>query len=89
MRGTDAFQESDVVGMTLGCTKWNAQVTDPAEIPNALRTAFKVARDGRPGPVLVDITKDAQFELCQMNSMSQPSMGITTPVGRTHRVIPT
>ena len=61
MRGTDAFQESDVVGMTLGCTKWNVQVTDPAEIPNALRTAFKVARDGRPGPVLVDITKDAQF----------------------------
>ena len=47
--------------MTLGCTKWNVQVTDPAEIPNALRTAFKVARDGRPGPVLVDITKDAQF----------------------------
>jgi acetolactate synthase I/II/III large subunit len=61
MRGTDAFQESDVVGMTLGCTKWNVQVTDPAEIPNALRTAFKVAVDGRPGPVLVDITKDAQF----------------------------
>lgn len=61
MRGTDAFQEADVIGMTLACTKWNVQVTDAADIPAALRTAFRVARSGRPGPVLVDITKDAQF----------------------------
>jgi acetolactate synthase-1/2/3 large subunit len=61
LRGTDAFQESDVVGMTLGCTKWNIQIADAAEIPQAVRTAFKVATDGRPGPVLIDITKDAQF----------------------------
>lgn len=75
MRGTDAFQESDVVGMTLGCTKWNVQITDPAQIPSALRTAFKVARDGRPGPVLVDITKDAQFGtlLDEFDAQPEPS----------------
>lgn len=58
--GGDAFQEADVVGMTLSCTKWNCQVADPADIPLAIRTAFKAATEGRPGPVLVDITKDAQ-----------------------------
>jgi len=58
--GGDAFQEADVVGMTLSCTKWNCQVADPADIPLAIRTAFRAATEGRPGPVLVDITKDAQ-----------------------------
>lgn len=59
--GGDAFQEADVVGMTLGCTKWNCQVADADDIPLAIQTAFKVAQEGRPGPVLVDITKDAQI----------------------------
>ena len=59
--GGDAFQEADVVGMTLGCTKWNCQVADADDIPLAIQTAFKVAQEGRPGPVLVDITKDAQM----------------------------
>jgi acetolactate synthase-1/2/3 large subunit len=59
--GTDAFQETDVVGISMPVTKWNHQVTCAEEIPEALAKAFFIARSGRPGPVLVDITKDAQF----------------------------
>lgn len=59
--GTDAFQETDVVGITTPVTKWNFQVTKPEEIPIAIAKAFYVARSGRPGPVVVDITKNAQF----------------------------
>jgi acetolactate synthase-1/2/3 large subunit len=59
--GTDAFQETDVVGISMPVTKWNCQVTCAAEIPFAIAKAFYIARTGRPGPVLVDITKDAQF----------------------------
>ena len=59
--GTDAFQETDVVGISMPVTKWNAQVTKAEEIPITLARAFHIAASGRPGPVLVDITKDAQF----------------------------
>jgi acetolactate synthase-1/2/3 large subunit len=59
--GTDAFQETDVVGVSMPVTKWNIQVTKPEEIPQALAKAFYIARSGRPGPVVVDITKNAQF----------------------------
>ena len=59
--GTDAFQETDVVGISMPVTKWNCQVTCAEEIPFAIAKAFYIARTGRPGPVLVDITKDAQF----------------------------
>jgi acetolactate synthase-1/2/3 large subunit len=59
--GTDAFQETDVVGISMPVTKWNYQVTKAEEIPFALARAFYIARTGRPGPVLIDITKDAQF----------------------------
>lgn len=59
--GTDAFQETDVVGISMPITKWNYQVTDAEEIPEAIARAFYIARTGRPGPVLIDITKDAQF----------------------------
>lgn len=59
--GTDAFQESDVVGMSIPVTKWNYQVTTAEEIPEAIAQAFYIAQTGRPGPVLIDITKDAQF----------------------------
>ncbi len=59
--GTDAFQESDIVGMSIPVTKWNYQVTSPDEIPGAIAQAFYVAQTGRPGPVLIDLTKDAQF----------------------------
>jgi len=59
--GTDAFQESDVVGMSIPVTKWNYQITKPEEIPQAIAQAFYIATSGRPGPVLIDVTKDAQF----------------------------
>lgn len=59
--GTDAFQETDVVGVTQPITKWNFQVKKAEDIPYAIARAFYIARSGRPGPVLLDITKDAQF----------------------------
>lgn len=59
--GTDAFQETDVIGISMPVTKWNIQVTKAEDIANAMARAFYIARSGRPGPVLVDITKDAQF----------------------------
>ncbi|MBW8332626.1 MAG: biosynthetic-type acetolactate synthase large subunit [Prolixibacteraceae bacterium] len=59
--GTDAFQESDVISITLPVTKWNYQVTSAEEIPEAIAKAFHIATTGRPGPVLLDISKDAQF----------------------------
>jgi acetolactate synthase-1/2/3 large subunit len=59
--GTDAFQETDVIGISMPITKWNYQVTKAEEIPYAIARAFYIANSGRPGPVLVDITKDAQF----------------------------
>src|ERR1700758_5267933 len=58
--GTDAFQETDVTGVTLPITKHNYLVTKPGDIARAIREAFYIAKSGRPGPVLVDITKDAQ-----------------------------
>jgi len=60
--GTDAFQESDVVGISMPVTKWNYQITDAEEIPEAIAKAFYIAQSGRPGPVLLDIAKDAQFQ---------------------------
>jgi acetolactate synthase-1/2/3 large subunit len=60
--GSDAFQETDIVGISTPVTKWNHQVTKASEIPEVLAKAFYIAKSGRPGPVLVDITKDAQFE---------------------------
>jgi len=60
--GTDAFQETDVINITTPVTKWNYQVTDANEIPEALAKAFYIANSGRPGPVLIDITKNAQLQ---------------------------
>ena len=60
--GSDAFQETDVIGISMPVTKWNYQVTKAEEIPLAIAKAFYIARSGRPGPVLIDITKDAQFQ---------------------------
>ena len=59
--GSDAFQESDVIGISMPVTKWNFQITSSDEIPSTLAKAFYIAASGRPGPVLIDITKDAQF----------------------------
>ena len=61
--GSDAFQETDIVGISTPVTKWNHQVTKAEDIPEVLAKAFYIAKSGRPGPVLIDITKDAQFEL--------------------------
>lgn len=61
--GTDAFQETDVINITTPVTKWNYQVTDANEIPAVLAKAFYIAGSGRPGPVLIDITKNAQLQL--------------------------
>ena len=60
--GTDAFQETDVINITTPVTKWNYQVTDAEELPAVLAKAFYIAGSGRPGPVLVDITKNAQLQ---------------------------
>ncbi len=61
--GTDAFQETDVINITTPVTKWNYQVTDATEIPAVLAKAFYIAASGRPGPVLIDITKNAQLQV--------------------------
>lgn len=58
--GSDAFQEIDVIGCTTSITKWNYQITKAEEIPDVFAKAFYIANSGRPGPVLIDITKDAQ-----------------------------
>ncbi|WP_097045541.1 biosynthetic-type acetolactate synthase large subunit [Flagellimonas pacifica] len=60
--GSDAFQETDIVGISTPVTKWNYQITKASEIPEIMAKAFYIARSGRPGPVLVDITKNAQFD---------------------------
>ncbi len=59
--GSDAFQETDIISISMPVTKWNVQVTKAEDLSAALAKAFYIARSGRPGPVLVDITKDAQF----------------------------
>ena len=61
--GTDAFQETDIINITTPITKWNYQITDAKEIPEILAKAFYIAKTGRPGPVLIDITKNAQLQL--------------------------
>lgn len=75
MLGTDAFQEADVVGMSLAATKWSYQVTDPNEVAWAIREALAIAMSGRPGPVLIDITKDAQI-----NPITTPRVGTLRPI---------
>lgn len=65
--GTDAFQETDVIGISMPVTKWNCQVTKAEDIAETLAKAFYIAQSGRPGPVVVDITKDAQFQPVNFN----------------------
>ena len=60
--GTDAFQETDILGVSMPVTKWNCQVKRPEDIPDTIAKAFYIAKSGRPGPVLVDISKDAQID---------------------------
>ncbi|MCL6523131.1 MAG: biosynthetic-type acetolactate synthase large subunit [Thermoflavifilum sp.] len=74
--GTDAFQETDVMNITIPVTKWSVQVTRPDDIPSAIAKAFYIARTGRPGPVLIDITKDAQLQKAPFSYV--PCQGIKT-----------
>jgi acetolactate synthase-1/2/3 large subunit len=70
--GTDAFQETDIIGITVPITKWNYQVTSAEELLTVIPKAFAVARSGRPGPVLIDITKNAQFEKVTVDLSTAP-----------------
>ncbi len=72
--GSDAFQEVDVIGCTTSITKWNYQITKAEEIPKIFKKAFAVANSGRPGPVIIDITKDAQFASLDFEYPSQLSI---------------
>lgn len=78
--GTDAFQETDVVGITQPVTKWNYQVKRAQDIPDAIAKAFYIARTGRPGPVLVDITKDAQASMMEFEYKKVEKIRSYTPV---------
>ena len=84
--GTDAFQETDIISITMPITKWNYQVTDASEIPLAIAKAFAIAESGRPGPVLIDITKNAQIEKIQYATGTclelKPKIGTVPPIDR-------
>ena len=71
--GSDAFQETDVIGISTPITKWNFQITKAEEIPSVIAKAFYIATSGRPGPVLIDITKDAQFEMLDFKYKKTPN----------------
>jgi len=81
--GSDAFQETDVIGISMPVTKWNYQVTRAEEIPSALAKAFYIAKSGRPGPVVIDITKDAQFAEFEYNYHPYERIRSYTPVPQT------
>jgi acetolactate synthase-1/2/3 large subunit len=72
--GSDAFQETDIIGISTPVTKWNYQITKASEIPGIMAKAFYIARSGRPGPVLIDITKNAQFD--ELDFHYEPCSGV-------------
>jgi len=78
--GSDAFQEVDVIGCTTSITKWNYQITDAKEIPEVIAKAFYIANSGRPGPVLIDITKDAQFQEMEFKYKAKPEIRSYRPL---------
>lgn len=77
--GTDSFQEVDITGITLPITKWNMLVRSPDELVESLRTAFRVAREGRPGPVLVDVPRDVANGLCDYSPKSPETLRAKAP----------
>ena len=77
--GSDAFQEVDVIGCTMPVSKWNYQITSAAEIPEVFAKAFYVANTGRPGPVVIDITKNAQIEMCEFTYKPNPKVRSYNP----------
>ncbi|MDO5661756.1 MAG: acetolactate synthase large subunit [Brachybacterium sp.] len=82
--GTDAFQEADIVGMTMPVTKHNFLVTDPADIPMVIKQAFHIASTGRPGAVLVDVTKDAQQAMTEFSWPESLDLPGYRPAPRPH-----
>ena len=72
--GSDAFQEADIIGVTTPITKWNYQITKASEIPEVFAKAFHIASTGRPGPVLIDITKNAQFDMLEFSYKKAPAI---------------
>ncbi|MEM0995125.1 MAG: biosynthetic-type acetolactate synthase large subunit [Bacteroidota bacterium] len=78
--GSDAFQETDVIGCTMSVTKWNYQITKASEIPKIFAKAFHIANTGRPGPVLIDITKNAQMEELVFGYQSKPIIRSYNPL---------
>ena len=78
--GSDAFQECDIIGISTPVTKWNCQITKASDIPEVIAKAFYIAKSGRPGPVLIDITKDAQFELMEFKYKKCHSIRSYTPI---------
>ena len=78
--GSDAFQETDIIGISTPVTKWNYQITKACEIPEIMAKAFYIARTGRPGPVLIDITKDAQFETFDYSYQKCSGIRSYTPI---------
>ncbi|MBU6313304.1 MAG: acetolactate synthase large subunit, partial [Actinomycetales bacterium] len=82
--GTDAFQEADIRGITMPITKHNYLVTDPAEIPRAIAEAFHLASTGRPGPVLVDVSKDALQAMTTFEWPEEISLAGYHPVTKPH-----
>src|SRR5689334_30000 len=82
--GTDAFQEADIVGITLPITKHNFLVTNPADIPRVVAEAFHIASTGRPGPVLVDVSKDAMQAMTTFTWPIKIDLPGYRPVSRPH-----
>ena len=78
--GSDAFQECDIIGISSPVTKWNCQITKASDIPEVIAKAFYIAKSGRPGPVLIDITKDAQFELMEFKYKKCNSIRSYNPI---------
>jgi len=81
--GTDAFQETDIIGITMSITKWNYQVTSPEEIPEAIAKAFYIAQSGRPGPVVIDICKNAEVGELEFEYQKCKSIRSYIPVPKT------
>src|SRR6185436_16972832 len=89
LNGSDAFQETDITGITLPITKHNVLVTHASEVAPAIREAFAIAASGRPGPVLVDITKDAQLSKCEFDyQAAAPNMQALERAGHSSGVDP-
>ncbi len=83
--GSDAFQEIDVIGCTTTVTKWNYQITKAEEIPAVFAKAFYIANSGRPGPVVIDITKDAQLSELDFTYMKNPAVRSYHPMPKVEK----